>query len=203
MTYNILRSIIILIIVSSCSTVSNQATKPNPSSAKLDRVLIIAMSKQYETRSMYEQELSYKLRELGYSIFSSVNVDKNKKDLYTREELLELIKEKNIGGVIALRLKDISSKERYTQSTRFMADSQHNYFFNYIDSYYGVYNWSYQQEKTVVVETSLFDADDKTMIFQIDSTIKNAENDEERADELTKSIAKSLGKSGLLKKKAK
>lgn len=203
MTYNLLRSIVILIVISSCSTVSNQATKPNPSTAKLDRVLIIAMSKQYETRSMYEQELSYKLREMGYSIFSSVNVDKSKKDLYTREELLELIKEKNIGGVIALRLKDISSKERYTKSTRFMADSQHNYFFNYIDSYYGVYNWSYQQEKTVVVETSLFDADDKTMIYQIDSTIKNAETDEERADELTKSIAKSLGKSGLLKKKAK
>ncbi len=203
MIINSFRLLFIICILSSCSTVSNQATKPNPSTAKLDRVLIIAMSKQYETRSMYEQELSYKLRELGYSIFSSVNVDKNKKDLYTREELLELIKEKNIGGVIALRLKDISSKERYTQSTRFMADSQHNYFFNYIDSYYGVYNWSYQQEKTVVVETSLFDADDKTMIFQIDSTIKNAETDEGRADELTKSIAKSLGKSGLLKKKAK
>ncbi len=203
MTNNILRSIIFLIVISSCSTVSNQATMSRTSTAKLDRVLIIAMANQYESRSMYEQELSYKLREMGYSMFSSVNVDKAKKDLYTREEILELIKEKNIGGVIALRLKDISSKERYTQSTRFMADSQHNYFFNYIDSYYGVYNWSYQQEKTVVVETTLFDADDKTMIFQIDSTIKNAESDEERADALTKSIAKSLSKSGLLKKKAK
>lgn len=203
MIYNILRSIIILIVVSSCSTVSNQATKSNTSTAQLDRVLIIAMSKQYETRKMYEQELSYKLREMGYNMFSSVNVDKSKKNLYTRDEILELIKEKNIGGVVTIRLKDLSSKERYTQSTRFMADSQHNYFFNYIDSYYGVYNWSYQQEKTVVVETILFDADDKTMVFQIDSTIKNAESDEERADELTKSIAKNLSKSKLLKKKEK
>ncbi len=202
MTNNILRSIIFLIVISSCSTVSNQATKPNPSTAKLDRVLIIALTNQYDTRSMYEKELSYKLREMGYHMFSSVNVDKSNKDLFTKEEILELIKEKNIGGVVTMSLKDVSSKERYTQSTRFMADSQHNYFFNYIDSYYGVYNWSYQQEKTVVVETTLFDADDKTMIFQIDSTIKNAESDEERADALTKSIAKSLSKSGLLKKKA-
>jgi len=203
MINNSLGSIIFLIIISACSTVSVTKTKPNPSTAKLDRVLIIAMTNQYETRSMYEQELSYKLREKGYNMFSSVNVDKSNKDLFTKEEILELIEEKNIGGVITMRLKDVSSKERYTKSDRYISDlyNQHNYFFNYIDTYYNVYSWSYQAEQTIVVEANLFDASSKSLIFQIDATIKNAETDEERAGELTKSFAKAFDNSDFLKKK--
>lgn len=195
--------LVFLIISFSCSTVSIQKSNPNPSTASLDRILIIAMTNQYETRSMYEQELSYRLREKGYNTFSSINVDKEKKDLFTKEEILELISEKNIHGVITMRLKDMSSKERYTTSDRYISDmyNQHNYFFNYIDTYYNVYSWSYQAAKTVVVEANLFDASDKTLIYQIEATIKNAESQEEMAGEFTKSFAKALIKSALLKEK--
>ncbi|MCK5104790.1 MAG: hypothetical protein KAQ62_17745 [Cyclobacteriaceae bacterium] len=203
MPYRYLLPIILIFIISSCSTVSVQKSKPNPSTASLDRVLIIAMTNQYEARSMYEQELSFRLREKGYNMFSSINVDKSNKDLFTKEEILELIDEKNIDGVITMQLKDITSKERYTTSDRYISDmyNQHNYFFNYIDTYYNVYSWSYQAEQTVVVEANLFDASDKSLIYIIDATIKNAESEEERAGELTKSFAKALDKSGFLKKK--
>lgn len=194
---------VFLILTFSCSTVSIQKSKPNPSTASLDRILIVGMSNQYEARSMYEQELSYRLREKGYNTFSSVNVDKEKKDLFTKEEILELIDEKNIDGVITMRLIDMSSKERYTTSDRYISDgaNQHNYFYNYIDSYYNVYSWSYQAEQTVVVEANLFDAHDKTLIYTLDATIKNAESEEIRAGELSKSFAKALAKSSFLKKK--
>ena len=203
MPYRYLLPIILIFIISSCSTVSVQKSKPNPSTASLDRVLIIAMTNQYEARSMYEQELSFRLREKGYNMFSSINVDKSNKDLFTKEEILELIDEKNIDGVITMQLKDITSKERYTTSDRYISDmyNQHNYFFNYIDTYYNVYSWSYQAEQTVVVEANLFDASDKSLIYIIDATIKNAESEEERAGDLTKSFAKALDKSGFLKKK--
>jgi len=196
-------AILSILVISGCSTTSVYVNKPNPSTAKLDRVLIIGLAKQYNTRSMYEQELSYRLREKGYNMFSSVNIDKEKKDLYTKEEILQLIDEKNIDGVITMRLKDITSKERYSTSDRYISDQyqQHNYFFNYIDTYYGVYNWSYQAEQKVVVEANLFDANDKMLIFQVEATSTNAESDEARAGELTESFAKALSKSGLLKKK--
>lgn len=201
--YKSLLPLIFIFFTFSCSTVSVRKSKPNPSTAKLDRILIIAMTKNYDARSMYEQELSYRLREKGYNTFSSINVDKEKKDLFTKEEILELISEKNIDGVITMRLKDMSSKERYTTSDRYISDmyNQHNYFFNYIDTYYNVYSWSYQSQQTVVVEANLFDASDKSLIFQIDATIKNAESEEARAGELTKSFTKALINSDFLKKK--
>lgn len=195
--------VILFFIFAGCSSVSVHTSKPNPSTASLDRILIIAMTNQYDTRTMYEQELSYYLREKGYNMFSSINVDKEKKDLFTREEILELIDEKNINGVITMRLKDIQSKERYATSDRYISDmnNRHNYFFNYIDTYYNVYSWSYQPEKTVIVEANLFDASNKTLIFQIEATRKNSDSEEELAGELAKSFAKALAGSGLLKKK--
>lgn len=201
--YKSILPLIFILVTFSCSTVSVQKSKPNPSTAKLDRILIIAMTKNYDARSMYEQELSYRLREKGYNTFSSINVDKEKMDLFTKEEILELISEKNIDGVITMRLKDMSSKERYTTSDRYISDmyNQHNYFFNYIDTYYNVYSWSYQAAKTVVLEANLFDASDKSLIFQIEATIKNAESQEEMAGEFTNSFAKAFMKSAFLKEK--
>jgi hypothetical protein len=194
-----------ILIVSGCSTVSVHKTsiETNPPSAKLERILIIALTNEFETRSMWEQELSYHLREKGYRMFSSVNVDKEKKDLFTKEEIIELIDEKNIHGVITMRLKDIQTKEKYTTSDRYISDmyNRHNYFFNYVDTYYNVFTWSYQPQQTVVIEANLFDGHNKSLIFQIDATMKNAESQEERVGAMTKGIAKSIAGSGYLKKK--
>ena len=193
----------ILLISSACSTVTVLKTKPNPSDAKLERILIMAMTNEFETRSMWEKELSYQLREKGYSMFSSVNVDKEKKDLFTREEILELIEEKNIHGVITMRLKDIQKEEKYATSDRYISDmsNRHNYFFNYVDTYYNVYSLSYQPTQTVVIEANLFDGTNKSLILTIDATMKNADSQEERVGEMTKGIGKAMIASGYLKKK--
>jgi len=201
-----IRSILVIasiLILSACSTVSITKTKPNPSEAKLERNLIIALTNDFEARSMWEQELSFQLRDMGYSMFSSVNVDKEKKDLFTKEEILELIDEKNINGVITMRLKDIQTKEKYTTSDRYISDAynQHNYFYNYVDTYYNVFTWSYQPEQTVVIEANLFDGSNKALIFTVDATMTNADSQEERVGEMTKSIAKAMASSGFLKKK--
>lgn len=195
--------LIVVVVISSCSTVSVLKTKPNPSDAKLDRILIIALTNEFETRSIWEQELSYRLRDMGYSMFSSVNVDKEKKDLFTREEILSLIEEKNLHGVITMRLKDIQKEEKYATSDRYISDmsNSHNYFFNYVDTYYNVYTWSYQPTQTVVIEANLFDGSNKSLILQVDATMKNADSQEERVGEMTKSIAKAMAGSGYLKKK--
>jgi len=197
--------LIALVIFSNCSTVSIQKGVHDTSNEYgLDRVLIIGLTNNYESRSMYEQELSYRLREMGYHMFSSINVDKDKKELMTKDELFELIEEKNLDGVITMRLKEIKSEEKYTRSDRYISDmhNMHNYFFNYVDTYYNVYSWSYQPKQTVVVEANLFDAKGKKLIYQIDATIKNVDSEEERAGELTQSFANSFHKSGFLKKKS-
>jgi hypothetical protein len=193
----------IVVLYSSCSTVAIHKTVHESGEYNLDRVLIIGLTNNHEARSMYEEELSYRLRDLGYHMFSSVNVDPNKKDLFTLDELIELVEEKDIDGVITMRLKEITSEEKYSTSDRYISDplSMQNYFFNYANSYYNVYSWSYQPKQTVVVEANLFDAKNKKLIYQIEATITNVDSEEERAGELTKSFAKSLVSSGFLKPK--
>lgn len=195
--------LVFLLVFASCSTVSVYKTKPNPSEAKLQRILIMAMTNEYGTRSMWEQELSFRMRDMGYSMFSSVNVDKSKTDLFTREEIIELIQEKNVHGVITMRLKEIEKKEKYATSDRYISDmyNRHNYFYNYVDTYYNVYTWSYQPQQTITIEANLFDGNSKDLIFQVDAKMKNAETQEERIGEMTKSIAKAMAQSGYLVKK--
>ncbi len=196
-------TLFILMIFSNCSPVSIQKGVHDSSDHSLDRVLIIGLSNNYEARSMYEKELSYRLRQLGYNMFSSINVDENKKELFTLDEIIALVEEKNIDGVITMRLKEIKSEEKYTTSDRYISDiyNWHNYFFNYVDTYYNVYSWSYQPKQTVVVEANLFDARSQKLIYQVDATIKNVDSEEERAGVLTESFAKSFERSGFLKKK--
>lgn len=203
MTYRFLYIAILFLVISNYSTSFAQKSKSKESKPKLDRVLIVGMTNNYESRSMYEQELSYRLREKGYNMFSSVNVDKERKDLYTKEEILELIDEKHVNGVITMRLVDMTTKEKYTTSDRYISDNNQNYFFNYIDTYYNVYSWSYQPQQRVVVEVNLFDASDKSLLFSTEITSQNAESPEERAGEISKKFTKALHKSGFLKKKDK
>ena len=204
-TLSVLTIIISFLIFSSCSRVTIQkGVHDTENKYSLDRVLIIGLTNNYDSRSMYEKELSYRLREMGYNMFSSINVDKSKRELFTKDEIIELIEEKDIDGVITMRLKEITSEEKYTTSDRYISDmyNMHNYFFNYVDTYYNVYSWSYQPKQTVVVEANLFDAKSTRLIYQIDATIKNVDSEEERAGELTQSFAKSLANSGFLKKKS-
>ena len=202
--YVVAISFVLLIIFSHCSKVDMVKSNHKSVDQKLDRVLIIALTNNYNSRTMYEHELSFRLREMGYNMFSSVNIDKSKKKLFTKDEIIELIKEKNIDGVITMRLKDIKSEEKYTTSDRYISDMYncHNYFFNYVDTYYNVYSWSYQPQQTVVIEANLFDAKSTDLVLQLDATIKNVDSEEERAGEITKSFAKSFHNSRMLKSKS-
>lgn len=195
--------LLIAALLSGCAGVSIQKTVQSPSAYNLDRILIIGLTNNFNSRSMYEEELSFRLRDLGYNMFSSVHVDDSKKELFSLDELIELVNEKNIDGVITMRLKEVKSEERYTKSDRYISDmsNMHNYFFNYVDTYYNVYSWSYQPNQTVVIEANLFDAKSRELIYQIEATIKNVDSEEERAGTVTQGFANSFHKSGFLKKK--
>ncbi|MDZ7606578.1 MAG: hypothetical protein U5K79_13540 [Cyclobacteriaceae bacterium] len=188
------------LMLSACSSVTVLLKPDNSNSFNFDKVLIIAMTTDYNLRSMVEEQLSYELRQMDYHLFSSVNVDPDKKELYTRDELIQLAEEKSLDGVIVVRLKDVESKERYSSNSEVDPYAMNNFFF-YTTTYTNVYNWSYIQEKTVTVETALFDAKTKKMIYQAEATYKNSGSQEEGASAFGKEFAKAYQASGLLKKK--
>lgn len=198
--YHLALLLLISLVIASCSSVTVLQKPEQSSSHQFDRVLIIALSNDYNLRKMVEEQLSYELRQMGYNMFSSVNVDTDKKELYTRDEIIALVEEKSIDGVIIVRLKDMVTKEGYSSDAA-MNPYDMNGFFFYTTTYTNVYNWSYVQEKTVTVETALFDGKSKKMIYQAEATYKNSGSQEEGAAAFGKKFAGAYKDSGLLKKK--
>lgn len=196
-----LYAFILVLFFTACSPVTVLMQPEKSNDYNFDKVLIIAATTDYNLRSMIEKELSYAMRQKGYHMFSSVNVDENKKDLYTREEIIALAEEKSLDGVIVVRLKDMTSKERYSSDRLVNDPYSMNNFFYYTTTFTGVYNWSYEPEKTVTVETALFDAKEKKMIYQADAIYKNSSSMEEGAEAFAQIFAKAYDSSDLLKKK--
>jgi len=187
-------------LFSACSSVTVLLQPEKSDSYEYDRVLIVGLTTDYNLRSMVEEQLSYELRQMGYHLYSSVNVDEEKKELYTRDEVVQLAADKSLDGIMVVKLKDVESKERYSSNYNVDPYAMNNYFF-YTNSYTGVYNWSYIQEKTVTIETVLFDVKTQKMIYQAEATYKNSGSQEEGASAFGKMFAKAYKSSGLLKKK--
>jgi hypothetical protein len=202
MTIKILSAFLVLAFFSNCSVVTVTTSKKNPTKDKLDRVLIIAMTNVYSTRSMYEEQMYHLLRDKGYDVYTSVNIDRNKKDLYTKEEILEIVKNKNVAGVITVSLQDVNSKDTYSTSAGVYTEyiNSPNYFFNFYDTYFGFGGWSYNTKRTIDIVGNLFDAKDKSLVYVVDAKIKNASDAEENAKEFCQSLANAFAESGYLKK---
>lgn len=98
-----------------------------------------------------------------------------------------------------MKLKDVQKKASYTRSDRYLTDPLNPYYFyNYLDSYNAMYNWNYQLDKTVSIESKLYDTGTEKEVFETVSKMKNAEWNEALASAMAESIAKAINKSHLL-----
>ncbi len=182
-----------------CAGVASRTSKPNEPASKINKVMIIAITNQPDVRSMYEKELSYRMRTKGLNTVISVNLDENKSDLLTKEEILEIVKKENIDGVITMKLKDISTKESYTTSDRYISDPfESMYLYNYIDTYYNSYAWKLQQNKTVTIEATLFEVSTEKPVYHVETSMKNVSSGEELAGNITEQFSKEFKGSSVL-----
>jgi len=186
----------------------NALSSPIPvkESSLEDKVMILAITNQYDVRSMWEKELGYRLRTKGFNTITSVGVDEKYKKMYTLDELRELVKKYSLDGVITLKLHDIKQKESYTESDRYLSDKNVRganpyYMYNYLDPYMNVYHWQYKMDQTVIIEGNLYDAKTEKLLFQTETQMTNAESDEALAAEITESLSIALRQSKLLKRR--
>lgn len=177
------------------------SAKPYKPTAPLRKVMIVAYTKNYENRTMFEKELEYRLGMKGYSAVSSVRIQEDT-HLPGREEILEMLAENNLDGVAVMRLIDISTEKGYSQSTRSMSDPFAPFYFQtYYQAYANIYSMDLIIDRQVVLELRLFETATEKMIYQLQEGIANAESAEEVAGTLTEKFSRSLKKSRLLLKK--
>jgi hypothetical protein len=200
-----MNAFLLLFIGAFCSIGYGRASVAGESAAKpralIKKVLVLAWSKRYEQRSMYEKELAYRLNIKGYSATPSVRLLEGNESLPTREEVLDLLVSNGLDGVIVLVLKDVSQKEAYTQSTRYINDPYNPFYFNtFFQEYSMNYSMEYRIDRTVVIEARLFDLASEKLIFHTEEGMTNPESEEMLAGEITEKVSRSLRKSRLLEK---
>lgn len=184
-----------------CSEQADISAKPYKPTAPLRKVMIVAYTKNYENRTMFEKELEYRLGVKGYSAVASVRIQEDT-HLPGREEILEMLTDNNLDGVAVMRLVDVSTEEGYSRSTRSMSDPFAPFYFHtYYQAYANIYSMDLIIDRQVVLELRLFETSSEKMIHRHQESMTNAESVETLAGTLTEKFSRDLKKSRLLQKK--
>ncbi len=197
-------ALIFSLLLYSCNSTKTIVTTHKKPEQLLSKMLVYVVAQKYETRVMWEKELAYRLSIKGFDVMTSIRIDETHKKLYTIDELRIIIKENDFDGVIAVKFLDLEKKTGYSGDDRYMSEpAGARYMFNYLNPNLNVYQWSYQVEKTVTIESNLYDTRTEEILYHTETSMTNAESDEALAGEITEAISRSIRKSKILKQEEK
>ena len=191
--------IICLQLFTSCNTTSTVVNSKKKLDHPLEKSLVYAVAERYETRMMWEKELAYRLSIRGYNVITSVSIDSEHKKPYTVDELRVILKDRKIDGIITMKFLDLNEKSGYSGADRYISEPDGmRYWFNYLNPTMNVYQWTYQTQQTVTIESNIYDTKTEEIIFHTETGATNAGSDEALAGEITESLAKAIKRSKLL-----
>ena len=191
---------------SATSTSWHSNQKPNK---KIEKLLIVGLTKNRENRAMVEEELSFTLAIEGdYRALASIKHLPVQKSLPTKETLLPFIDSAGIDGVLTFKLKDIKEGSKFESSSRVYSYSPDQPdFYEYLRSYRNEYVPGYTVGNSVlVIESNLYEViegeERGRVIFSAVSETFNPTDDqiEVAVRDFVDSLYKALKKSGYLQK---
>lgn len=195
----------------SCSTASSSTSwksdqKPDK---KIEKLLIVGLTKNRENSALVEEELSYILAiKGGYRALASMKHLPDRKSIPVKEDVLPFIDSAGIDGVLTFELKDIKSGTKYESTSRVYSYSpEHPDFYDYIRSYRNEYVPGYTVGNSVlVIESNLYEIINEEerarIIFSLVSETFYPTDDqlEIAVRDFSETVYKALKKSGYLQK---
>ncbi|GEM_PF-2643366 len=165
---------------------------------QISRLLIIVLVGNQENRQTFEDEIQIQLAVKGYASIQSHKTALNTGEKITREEVISVVEENNYDGVLLLKLLDADQEVNYTTSDKYDYSGD-VYFYNYAYSYFPR-NWDSVKEIKIVIESDLFYAGDKSLVFSDLSNKIVTDNAEEFIGKFSKKLVNKLIKGKYLKK---
>jgi phospholipase C len=169
------------------------------------RVLVVGISPDLNQRCRFERALASKITNANTVAFVSCDVMPLKTEL-TRESIEAAVAAKNADAVLATSLISVSwdVKEGGTNDTRGMAT------YKATDAYYGVYgtvvaaDFQTAAPLTTVkgaahVTSKLYETRGATVVYTVDTKVRNIESSGEGLAAITEPIGKKLRKDGLIR----
>jgi hypothetical protein len=169
------------------------------------RVLVVGISPDLNQRCAFERSLASKLRSGSTQAYISCDVMPQKAEL-TRETIEAAVAAKNADAVLATSLisQAWDTKEGATR------DEQGFGVYKRVDSYYGVYGTVVAADFHAAppitsvrgeahITSKLYETRGATVVYTVDTRVKNIGSRSEALAEVTPPIAKKLRKDGLIR----
>jgi hypothetical protein len=176
--------VLFVVAISGCGPtqkiIASWADPEAKSKGPYSKVFVVVLSQNKDAYYYIEAEMSETLISRGYKVVKSNEVFPptfSPTQDFTREQLLESIKNTGCDAVLTLALLDSKTVETYHPGTTYYPTN-----YGYYGSYYGYYNHYYPQvyspgyysvDKTYYLETNLFDLASDKLIWSVQSQAKN------------------------------
>jgi len=164
-------------------------------SGKLDNILIIGVTSRSDRRRVFEDKFVEELAALKVNATPSYELIDS--SLYLSRQVVEnAIKGQDIGAVLVTRLAGIKDKEVYRQPDN--QDENLSYFSYYNKSLHQANDGYYDQYRTVVLETNLYDTSSGELVWSMQSETMDASQPRQVIEDQIKLTINTLAKRDLI-----
>ncbi len=164
------------------------------------KVLVVAKLKDESSRRIAEDKIVKQIKApIGIQSYSYLTADA------TEEQLSAKLKSDGFDGVIMMQLKEVEKSTSYTPGTTYAGGWYGGYRGGYFGGYGGVYGTPgyYSEDKTYLVETSVFSLTDNKLIWAGTTSSLNPTKIDKTIDEVILTIKTELQSKGLMSKTTK
>jgi hypothetical protein len=191
----------ILIPSISISQTKFQSATMGEIDAPLQKIMILHLGENFDTRKTLEGEIAYWLSKSKFSASQSYKYF-NHQRIPTKENIIKALNENGFDGILTTAFITIESKERFENpQAAYNLTPNSPTFYNFLDSYQNKYSTGYTiLENAFVIDTKLFKSGDETVIYQTTTETFQPQSLDQAIEDFSKSIAKDLKKSKLLEK---
>lgn len=195
----------------SCSTTMKYTwTKENFEGKSFDKVLVLTLSKNLKSRTLFENTVAELLTQEGITATNGLKVITPVEDVkkLTEEEIGKRIKDGEYDAVLITTLIDVNTRDVQVMNNNYypyMYGGRYGYGYNSFiySSYNYMWNDQYREEKTYVLETRLYDVNEtnqkEAVVWSGQSELVDPSGSESASNTYSKKLVKTLMESGTIK----
>ena len=202
----------VLVPLLSCTRTSTDVITSwkNPDAAEegYDRIFVAAFIPDMEAKALVEDEMVALLDSIGIQATTSLTIFP---DNFTEEQvedkglILDKVRAEGNEAILTISLLDQESKDRFvggndTYAPAVAYDYYNNFHTYYAHNYNEIYTPGYYSlDKIYYIETNLYDVEDESLSWSLQSDTYNPEDTESFAGDFSRVIIARLMKEGLLR----
>ncbi|MGE7777097.1 hypothetical protein [Chitinophaga caseinilytica] len=211
-TYNYL-TLFVIFLLAACGTttqVTNFWRASNPSPEKsYNTIFIAAMVHNQNAKQSIENNLAAAAQDRGYKAIKSGDIfppNFTRENVPSKEAILNKVRELGADAIFTIAVVDKTSETRYVPGSGpyapYPAWGWYGSFWGYYNYYYPMmYNPGYYTtDKTYFLESNLYDAQNESLLFSVQSETMNPNGIDDFSRSYTKALVSALERQGLLKK---